>query len=232
MGDIKLINCPACDKKVSIEASACPGCGQPLTKETTPIESNEENETLAPCAACDKKIPLEAAACPYCGKSYAQANAAQPIKKKKWKVWQIIGLVFAAFLVISVFSGRGDKERAEEMRKAKEAGFIALSEGNMNYADAVAFCRKHGGRLPRINKSDSWDGNNPSPRGILIDGFGYGHRPRSEVGLPAASKNVYWTGTSDPHHQGYLWVLVDGYNSVVGFVSGNPKIERRVACVP
>ena len=83
-----------------------------------------------------------------------------------------------------------EAKNAEVLRKAKEAGFIAMSDKPMNWNDAVAFCKRHGGKLPRINNSNSWDGKNPPAHGILIDGFGYGHRPWSDVGLPSAD---YWT---------------------------------------
>ena len=32
MVDVKLINCPACNKEISVETSSCPGCGQPITE--------------------------------------------------------------------------------------------------------------------------------------------------------------------------------------------------------
>jgi len=62
--------------------------------------------------------------------------------------------------------------------------FIALSESGMIQAGARAFCRQKNGRLPRINNSDLWDGQNPLVLRIPIDGFGYGIRPWNETGLP------------------------------------------------
>ena len=130
------------------------------------------------------------------------------------------------------------EEREEEARKlrsaelspkAKEAGFIAISESRMDWADAKAFCQQHGGRLPRINNSDSWDRKNPPLRGVLIDGFGYGLRPWGEVGLPS---DVYWTDTAYSGSQGLAWVV----NAAGGGVSANgtdvQRFGSRVVCVP
>jgi len=94
--------------------------------------------------------------------------------------------------------------KAELTPKAKKAGFIALSKGEVYYADREAFCKRHGGKLPRINNSNSWDGKNPPLKGILIDGFGYGHRPWSEVGLP---DDVYWVGTAHTANPSDVWVV-------------------------
>ena len=138
-----------------------------------------------------------------------------------------------------------EDRKKEEARKfgtselppqAKEAGFIALSANSMNYADAVAFCKQHGGRLPCINKSNSWDGKNPPFRGILIDGFGYGARPWSEVGLP---DGYYWTGTAVTVRPGNSWFVYDNGGVFVGDVGGDGKVLNgvisgtdRVVCVP
>jgi hypothetical protein len=125
-------------------------------------------------------------------------------------------------------------QQDEELRKAKEAGFIALSGSISKYADAVAFCKQQGGRLPRINESASWDGKNPHLRGILIDGFGYGLRPWGEVGLPVA---VYWTATMDAGFQSGPWLVGVGFydnphivNAVdIAGISGR---TIRAVCVP
>jgi hypothetical protein len=117
---------------------------------------------------------------------------------------------------------------AEEVRKAKAAGFVALSESSMNWEDAKAFCQKHGGRLPLINNSASWDGQNPQHRGIPIDGFGFESRPWSEVGLP---NGYFWTGTEASVNPGLSrFVLGDG-----GTVHANVLHQgavNRVVCVP
>ena len=129
--------------------------------------------------------------------------------------------------------GAQEAPRAEKQRKgpeaAKECGFIAISKSFMNYADAVAFCRKHGGRLPRINNSDSWDGLNPPYQNISIDCFGYVGRPWSEVGLP---RGVYWTGTAHTDDQGVLWVVAGLGGAPVVVTYGTQWRDGRVACVP
>jgi len=117
---------------------------------------------------------------------------------------------------------------AEELNRAKEAGFIALSESPMNWNDAKAFCQQKGGRLPRINNSDSWDGKKPPLRGIVIDGFGYGERPWEEVGLPSGD---YWTGTVDSIDTGDSWSVV-GYNDEVLVSTMGQSDGCRVVCVP
>ena len=124
---------------------------------------------------------------------------------------------------------------AEILRKAKAAGseFIAFSESAMNWEAAKAYCRKHGGKLPRINNSNSWDGKNPPARGILIDGFGYGDRPWDEVGVWLPGGNGYWTGTAVTGSKGYWWFVQTGRSTV----SVNEDDIRRgdgyqVVCVP
>jgi hypothetical protein len=125
-----------------------------------------------------------------------------------------------------------EARHAEIVRNAKNAEFIAISESDMNYADALAFCKRHGGRLPRINNSDSWDGRNPLFQGILIDGFGYGARPWSEIGLPYT---YYWTGTEVSDIPGYSWI-VHGYGGInesqVGVNNVGQSHTIRVVCVP
>ena len=103
-------------------------------------------------------------------------------------------------------------EAAERLRRIKQAGFVAVSEDDLHYEEAVAFCKRHGGRLPRINNSASWDGKNPPARGIPVEVFGYGDRPWEEMDLvepvqcsdPEAKRNCvrilqrYWTDTKVP----------------------------------
>ena len=70
------------------------------------------------------------------------------------------------------------------------AGFIALSESPMNWADAVAWCQQQGGRLPRIDNRDLVV---PADfkQAKHIDGFGANGGPWPS-GLPDSQ---YWTGT-------------------------------------
>ena len=79
-------------------------------------------------------------------------------------------------------------------RQALPPGFIAVSEAEMTWAEAKAFCQKQGGRLPRINKKYFWDGEYPPPASISIEGFG---TPRTFVpsGLP---RGIYWLETTRP----------------------------------
>lgn len=52
--NISLINCPTCSKAISVNAAACPKCGEPLTEESKtkaiekavfePVESEDEDE--------------------------------------------------------------------------------------------------------------------------------------------------------------------------------------------
>jgi len=127
---------------------------------------------------------------------------------------------------------------AEELRKAKELGFIALSESPLSRSAAKAFCQQQGGRLPRINNSDSWDGSNPPARGILIEGFGYDGRPWNELGLPTEHARSpiaeYWTGTDRTGLHDHSWV-VRGDTRGGGKVSVNRHDyggTYRVVCVP
>jgi len=101
--------------------------------------------------------------------------------------------------------------------------FIALSESPMSWSDAKAFCRQQGGRLPRINDSDSWDGRG----GTTIDGFGAGGAPWSS-GLPG---DYYWTGTEFTGNPGNSW-LVNDYGGNVGVRYGRQSDLVRVVCVP
>jgi hypothetical protein len=87
---------------------------------------------------------------------------------------------------------RADEKFKAKLKAAKTAGFITISESPVNWNDAKAFCQKAGGRLPRVNNSDSMSW--PKKDQIYsIDGFGATGRPWLEVGLPYGS---YWTATS------------------------------------
>jgi len=111
-------------------------------------------------------------------------------------------------------------------RQKLPAGFIALSESHMPYADAKAYCKQQGGRLPRINNSDSWDGKGEN---ISVDGFGKPGRAWAEAGLPA---DYYWTGTEHSVHLGQSWFVGpfgSGEIAVNNFHNGS---SARVVCVP
>ena len=133
---------------------------------------------------------------------------------------RIIGLlVFAVLLITPSMCTAAEQQKLP-------AGFIALSESHMPNEDAVAFCKQRGGRLPRINNSDSWDGKGEN---IPIDGFGYVHRPWSEVGLPV---DHYWTSTGHSDHQGQSWFVGAFGGSDVVVNNFHQRSSSRVACVP
>ena len=122
---------------------------------------------------------------------------------------------------------------------ARANGFIALSDSSMNWTDAVAWCQRQGGRLPRINNSESLPfGNVPIVQveryfdSSSIDGFGNSHRLWSEVGLPSPAN--YWTGTvissSHPSLDGQVYT-VGGVGEVSVYGSISTTKLRRVACV-
>lgn len=122
---------------------------------------------------------------------------------------------------------------------ARANGFIALSDSSMNWTDAIAWCQRQGGRLPRINNSESLPfGNVPIVQvkryfeSSSIDGFGNSHRLWSEVGLPSPAN--YWTGTvissSHPSLDGQVYT-VGGVGEVSVYGSISTTKLRRVACV-
>ena len=121
--------------------------------------------------------------------------------------------------------------RAEGERKAEEtlrsAGFIALSQSPMTWSEAKAFCQQQGGRLPRINNSDSgtWDWRSE----VVIDGFGARSTPWQSSILP---RNGYWTGTADSSRSGSSWIVSDS-GAAVGILSyDQQRNPSHAACVP
>ena len=110
-------------------------------------------------------------------------------------------------------------------------GFIALSESRMNWEDAVTYCWRQGGRLPRINNSNVWDGTADSDS-IMLDAFGT-LGDDWPVDLPRA---YYWTGTlysADPDYVGYAWgvrIVRDGIIGVIGVKAEDTLL--RVVCTP
>ena len=143
---------------------------------------------------------------------------------------------FNAALVDQARTELARKEAEAQRAALKGSGFIALSDNLMNWADAKAWCQQQGGRLPRINNSDSlasgaiWDSaNNRFVAGIRIDGFGAPGRPWSEVGLPSA---FYWTGTEYSDRPGDSW-FVDGVGGDSVDVHNHHQGNAfRVVCVP
>ena len=90
MSDVKLINCPACAKQVSIEATSCPGCGQPLAKGNT-----QHNNSTQPTQG-----------------NTTQNNDTKPAKKNKWL--SIIGFLVLCGVIGSFIGGNKEKETKKE----------------------------------------------------------------------------------------------------------------------
>jgi formylglycine-generating enzyme required for sulfatase activity len=135
------------------------------------------------------------------------------------------------------------KVKAEEAaRKAKEVapvGFIALSEAEMNWADAVAWCKQMGGRLPRYGNRDSFSSDELADMFAeaislsfsYIDGFGLPGKPWP-AGLPCGS---YWTGTECSDYPDYSWFVYSGDSGDCGDITITGTYQSadfRVVCVP
>ncbi|MDR0777347.1 MAG: hypothetical protein LBE81_12025 [Azonexus sp.] len=104
------------------------------------------------------------------------------------------------------------------------AGFIAMSESKMSWVNAKAWCQQQGGRLPRINNSDSLKN---VPDNAVIDGFG-------ALGSPWAGRlpsGLYWTGTVNSDYPNYSYVVTDFGGGLVdnGVLQ---SLDNRVLCVP
>ena len=113
--------------------------------------------------------------------------------------------------------------RVEEAHKAK---VIAASEFRMNWSGAKAFCQQQGGRLPRINNSDSWKWDNRGDK-VTIDGFGARGTP-----WPSGLPNVvtFWTGTEDTGNPDFSWLIYRVGDNVD--VSGSLQSNvHRAVCV-
>jgi hypothetical protein len=134
---------------------------------------------------------------------------------------------------------RKAERAAEETRKAEEArafkaaaGFIALADSRMNWADAKNFCRQKGGKLPRLNNSDSWTrGSDYWRKGpAKLDGFGAIDTPWPS-GLP---KSYYWTGTERTDEPGNSWgVCHNPHSGRAELCSATSQSKTaRVVCVP
>ena len=113
----------------------------------------------------------------------------------------------------------------EQARKAEQThrqeafrafGFIALSQDAMTLADAKAFCQQMGGRLPRVNNSDSMEyDRNSSPS---VDVFGVAGAsiaalpPRTTNYISELHLNDYWTATEcDPCYKSDISFIVTHY---------------------
>jgi hypothetical protein len=122
---------------------------------------------------------------------------------------------------------RATSEQVAAIAAAPKEGFIiAVSDTAMNWADAKAWCEQQGGRLPRINDSDSWAWNDRD-KITRIEGFGApgASWPSS---LPLGNS---WTGTESTGSTGGSWVVgvFDG-NVFVNVILQSRSFH--VVCVP
>jgi len=110
-------------------------------------------------------------------------------------------------------------------------GFIAVSDKEMNWSDAKAFCEQQGGRLPLIGGSESLQIPDVK-EGAPIDGFGAFRGPWP-VGLPTATMgNAYWAGTENAGNPGLSWFVYAMSGNIRALGIGRHDELRRVVCVP
>ena len=129
---------------------------------------------------------------------------------------KLLGLfVLATMLAVPAMASAADK---------LPAGFIALAEKEMSWADAKAFCKEKGGKLPLIGGSES---RGDLPTSEPIDGFGSRGAPWP-AGLPTDN---YWTGTVVSGNSGDSWAILE-FRGNVGVDGGTQNATLGVACVP
>jgi len=121
---------------------------------------------------------------------------------------------------------RAEEEVRKLQERAKSAGFIAISDTSMTWADAKTFCQQQGGKLPLIGGKEAL-GSEAYTQGVSIDGFG-----RSGASWPAGlPRGDYWTGTQGTDGPGFSWI-VGVYGGVVSVTNCLQSNQRRVVCVP
>jgi len=104
-------------------------------------------------------------------------------------------------------------------------GFIALSESDMNWSNAKAFCQQRGGKLPRVNNSDSWNGKGKA----TIDGFGAEGAPWPS-GLP--DDGLYRMGTACTAFSGCSLLVTSQSGKVFVTNTRQSNVYGRAVCVP
>ena len=146
-------------------------------------------------------------------------------------------LVLSLCLLLSLPTGADAFLKIDKAGTA--AGFNAVSESPMTWADAKAWCEQQGGRLPLINGavSQSWGQVRGEPGAVLIDGFGpitTGPNWPADWTTPwpsGLSSGYYWTGTERNEVPDLSWIVRD-YDTIVRVSDGIQSIGYRVACVP
>jgi hypothetical protein len=139
-----------------------------------------------------------------------------------------LALFMAAAVCGGVLSGQA--------RAASAAGFIAVSQNSMTWTQAKAYCRKQGGKLPRILGRDAWAGDHREAANIEV--FGANSAPWP-AGLP---REYYWTGTERSGDRGFMgtvssdglsWCIYNDKGKVVATYDYQHEGEAaRAACVP
>ena len=96
------------------------------------------------------------------------------------------------------------------------AGFIAISEEKMNWADAKAWCEQKGGRLPLINGAASQSSDQIiNPGTARIDGFGQIDTKNWTTPWPSSLPlDYYWTGTEAGDSPGFSWGILERVGKV------------------
>jgi putative hemolysin len=140
-----------------------------------------------------------------------------------------------------------------QSQSALGARYVAVSDTEMTWDEAKAWCAARGGRLPLINGASSLSSSDvvSSPGTVSIDGIGpvsmegttvdtmTRARPRSDFTTPWSStglpSNRYWTGTEYGSVSGNAWSVHDtGLNGGTIYLGGNRKRDHpnRAVCVP
>ena len=135
----------------------------------------------------------------------------------------IVGAVMALTLMVLGIGSPASVLAEEKL----PPGFIAMSEEQMNWADARVFCQEKGGKLPRFNNSDSSPFVEVKDGERSVDGFG-SHGVPWPSALPLGN---YWTGTEVTNAPGNSWDVGIYENKV--YITGDlQSSNRRVVCVP
>ena len=149
------------------------------------------------------------------------------------KIKTLTGITFIIGMAIAVGTTAGISWAAEQL----PPGVIAIADKQMNYAAAEAFCQQNGGKLPRINNSDSWNGTQQNS--ASLDGFAKHPKPDGTgIAYPVELQKgkFFWTGTKDAANPNFAWYIQHRSNnsSDMGEVNFDKWIirgPRDVMCV-